>query len=746
MPASSHTNLKLSSIVIAVHTALFMSISAQAANESSTDLDKQLGYEPSTTLSKITVIAQRENQDSYTVAETNSATGLDLTFKQTPKSTSVVSAQKIKDQQLSNVKDVVNATAGINVQQLDGSRAEFFARGFKIDDFNVDGMPVSYATRWGEGAELSSTAIYDQVDVVKGANGLMAGSGNPSATINVTRKHADKSQFSGELSARYDKFGTYGATIDVGSKLTQSGNIRGRAIVDYTDGDTYIDREEKANKTAYVVLDADLAGATTVSVGGMHQEKIQDKVMWGGLPVYYTDGQRIDWDTNQSTAVDWGKRDGITDEVFASIHHDFGQDWNLNINANHAKTDADMKLFYVDGYVYKPNGLVVGGINASTGVPLPAVPYTTIWKTDTTDTNVSAEVSGAFNALGKKHQLMIGADYNDYQTKTTARDGISLQPVVGIVNQWDGSYPESTWGAAYDPEEYSIKEYALYGSTRLQLTDALSVLLGSRMSNYKKQGRIYAKNLDIEHESVWTPFAGLSYDLNNNSSIFASYTDVFNPQEQRDVEGNYLDPILGKNIELGVKATNDADTLQAQFSVFQIEQDNLAQIDVGKKVKDSPLEQAYYASEGAKSTGIDVEVTGQLSDNLKASIGYTQFEAKDKNDKRINSESPDTMVKLFAVYDAGNYIPGLSIGGGVNWMNERYVGFANRLKGGAIEKLSEDPVTLVNLMARYEVNDNLDLQVNLDNVLNEKYIQSFGFNQITMAEPMNISGKLTYKW
>lgn len=731
----------LTPLILAINTILFMSTSAYA-DEGSEEM-------PIAVLPTMTVYSQSDSlseEKSYTAPQSSAATGLALTMKQTPKAVTVITEQRIKDQQLKTVKDIVDATPGIAVQHIDGSRAEFFARGFKIDDFSVDGMPVSYATLWGEGAELSSAAIYEHVDIVKGANGLMSGSGNPSATINVTRKHADSTQFSGEISASYDKFGTYDATVDVGSRLNQSGTIRGRVISHYSAGDTYIDREEKSNKTAYAVIDADLSANTTVSLGGMHQEKIQDQVMWGGLPVYYTDGEKIDWDTHQSTSTNWDKRDGITDEVFASMDHDFNQDWHLKVSANHAKTDADMKLFYVDGYVYRPNGLVVGGINPNTGAPTPAVPYTTIWQTDTTDTNVLAEVSGAFEAWGHKHQLMMGADFNDYKTITTPRNGIALQPVVGVVNDWDGSYIEPTWGEAYERENYGIKEYALYGSTRLQLTDALALLLGSRVSNYKKQGKVYLTDLDIEHESVWTPFVGITYDINDNSSVFASYTDVFNPQEQRDVKGDYLEPIVGKNLEVGFKANNDADTLQAQFSVFRIEQDNLAQIDAGKTVEGAPIEQAYYAAQGAKSTGIDVEVTGQMNDYLKAGIGYTQFSATDSEGRRINTQSPDTLIKLFAVYDMSRYVPGLSLGGGVNWMGDRYVDFANQLKGGAIEKLAEDPVTLVNLMAKYEVNDHLDLQVNLNNALNEKYIQSFGFNQITMAEPLNIGGKITYKW
>lgn len=731
---------KAGKLFLAINTILLSTATAYAAG-ANTVSESDTEAMPSATLPTITVVSKVEG---YTTDSTDSATGLDLEFKEIPKNTTTVTNEMIKDQQLDRVTDVVHATSGVHAQMLDGSRTQFSARGFAIKDFNVDGLKVSYDSGWGEGGGLSTSSIYDKVEVVKGANGLMDGSGNPSASINFIRKKADTSEFNGELSATYDKFDGYSATVDIGSKLNQSGTIRGRAIVNYTDGDTYIDREDKSNKTAYVVVDADITEATLVSIGGMRQERIQDEVMWGGLPIFYTDGSRIDWDTNQSMAVDWGKRDGISDEVFASVEHNFNEDWKLKLSGSYAETEGDMKLFYADGLVYKPNGLIISGFNANGFIP--SLPYSYIWQTDTTDTNLTTKLNGSYNAFGRKHQLMLGADYKEYETKAISQNGSSVLPVMGVVNNWNGTYPEPSWGSKGVYNDYTIKEKGLYGATQLQLSDSLTAVVGARVSSYEKEGVVSnGKQIDIEHDSEWTPFAGLTYAINNNSSIFASYTDVFKPQEKRTVTGNFLVPIVGDNYEIGIKSTNDANTLQSQFSIFRIKQDNLAQADTGKLVPNT-VEQAYYAAEGATSTGIDVEVNGQLNNNWRASMGYTHFNIEDANDQAVNTEYPTTLIKLFTTYDLNKSIPGLTIGGGVNWMNERYITFSNPLKGGAIEKLSEDSVALVNLMAKYEVNDNLDLQINLDNIFDEKYINSFGFSQITFAEPFNVKGKISYKW
>lgn len=695
----------------------------------STISHSSLENKPSVTLPAVRVIANNVDRSASTTA-----TGLDLSFSDTPKTTSVITEEQIENQQLDNIAELIDRTPGLNTQQLDGSRTQFFARGFEIEEVEIDGLRVSYESQWGEGAEFSSLAIYERAEVVKGADGLMTGSGNPSATVNLIRKQAESTEFTGKASAKYNRYHGYGATLDTESGLTESGNVRGRLILDYTGGDTFIDRENKENRTVYGVINADITNDTSVSIGAMHQDKIQNEVMWGGLPISYTDNTRIDWAPNQSTAVDWGKREGKTDEVFGSIEHDINENWRMNFKANHAKTDGDMKLFYLTGAVDKETQVLQGQSIAS---------Y--IWQTDTEDTNVSAELNGFFEAFGYQYQAMIGADYNDFKTSSDAQEGVSVDDA--LYNYLSGHYPEPMWGIKYKNDDYKIKEKAIYGSTHLQMTDELGVVLGARVSDYKLNGLMSERQHNIEHSSEWTPFIGATYQLTENASIFASYTDIFQPQRQRSADGKVLDPIIGKNYEIGIKGTNDANTLHMQLSLFNIEQDNLAQIDPkGGFVEGSVLETAYVQADGATSKGIDIEVTGQLTDNWQGSLGYTDFKVKDSGHKRINTQSPETTLKVFTSYDASDFVEGLTIGGGINWMDDRYVEFANPLDNYRQSKIKEGSVTQVNLMARYEMTDDLDLQVNINNLLDETYINPIGFGQVTNGEPLNVEGKITYRW
>lgn len=115
-----------------------------------------------------------------------SATGIDLSLKETPQSVSVVDRQRIADFQLNNVNDLLGSVTGVTVERTETDRTEYTSRGFDITNFQVDsiGLPLFYNIQSG----ALDTVLYDRVEVVRGANAIMTGIGNPSATVDYVRK------------------------------------------------------------------------------------------------------------------------------------------------------------------------------------------------------------------------------------------------------------------------------------------------------------------------------------------------------------------------------------------------------------------------------------------------------------------------------------------------------------------------------------------------------------------------------
>ena len=127
---------------------------------------------------------------------------------------------------------LTNAT-GVSSQQVDSERSYYYSRGFQITDFSYDNIPTTTGDAWNYGDAAEDTAIYDRIEIVRGANGLMTGAGDPGATVNMVRKHADSKTFTGNLSASYGSWNAQRYVADLSAPLNADGSVRGRVIAGY---------------------------------------------------------------------------------------------------------------------------------------------------------------------------------------------------------------------------------------------------------------------------------------------------------------------------------------------------------------------------------------------------------------------------------------------------------------------------------------------------------------------------------
>jgi len=278
-----------------------------------------------------------------------------------------------------------------------------------------------------------------------------------------------------------------------------------------------------------------------------------------------------------------------------------------------------------------------------------------------------------------------------------------------------------------------------YAVARLTLADPLKLILGSRITNWEIEGMKFNGELyNFDHHQVVTPYAGLIYEINDVYSAYVSYTDIFNPQDAQDRNGNYLDPLEGENYEAGIKAEYLQGRVNAMVSIFRIEQDNLAQADVGYLIPGS-INQASYAADGTTSKGFEVEVSGAITDNWNLLVGWSQFRAEDADGTAVNTDYPRRTATLFTTYRLNK----LTLGGGVNWESSNYTWATNPL--GQTEKLKQDSYAIVRLMAKYQVTPALSAQLNINNLFDEKYYTNIGFySQVAYGTPRNANLTLKY--
>ncbi|MCU1119267.1 ferric-rhodotorulic acid/ferric-coprogen receptor FhuE [Stenotrophomonas maltophilia] len=680
-----------------------------------------------TTLDK--VVVKGERAEGYSVRRTSAGTRFDLAPREIPQSVSIISHQRIEDQKLDDIIDVLANTTGVTSTQSDSERTEFYARGFYIDAYQFDGLPTQMVQNWSYGDSGLDLALYDRVEVVRGATGLLSGAGNPSASVNLIRKHADSAELTGSVSVNVGSWGRTRTTVDVGSALNASGSVRGRVIGSYLDTDGQMDRYNQRKTLGYAVIDADLTPDTQLSVGYDYQQKRANGATWGGFPMLYSDGSRTGYDESFNASPEWTYWDTTSKRAFATLQHAFSNGWKFKVGATHDETRADDKLFY-PAY----NDWTTGASNFDRTTGAGISPSAGLYNTERKVTGVDGYVDGPFQLFGREHQLMAGLSYNrreyaNYGDYQVGGPGQTWDPFASYLN-WTGKIGEPNWNPLALASEGTITQKAGYAAARLSLADPLKLIIGARYTGWKSEG----EGADRAHK-VTTPYAGLVFDINGTYSTYASYTEIFQPQTLKDRNGSYLDPVDGKSYEVGVKGAWFDNRLNASLAVFRIEQDNVGQA-TGEPVQGSQNEFAYRAARGTVSRGFEFEVNGELAPGWNATFGASRYVAKDINGADINTNLPQTALKLFTSYTPQS-LQALTVGGGANWQNRIYYPVP------AYGRIEQSGYALVSAFVRYRISPEFSVQANLNNLLDKKYLSQInGYG----AYGDGRNGSLTFTW
>ena len=195
-----------------------------------------------------------EGSDSWTTDWMRSATGLVLTQKETPQSTSALTHAQLKDRNITTIAEAMDAATGITVQAFESDRINYYSRGFQIDAYQYDGVPIPRDGVWQFGDNNPDMALYDHIEIVRGANGLMQGAGEPGASVNFVRKRPTET-FQGSIATTlaYPKGGR--VEVDVAGPLNEAGSLRGRLVGMVDDRDGTLDRYHKEKYALYGALE-----------------------------------------------------------------------------------------------------------------------------------------------------------------------------------------------------------------------------------------------------------------------------------------------------------------------------------------------------------------------------------------------------------------------------------------------------------------------------------------------------------
>ncbi|XKU40429.1 TonB-dependent siderophore receptor [Pseudomonas [fluorescens] ATCC 17400] len=669
-----------------------------------------------------------EGTGSYTPGTIATATRMVLTPKETPQSITVITRQHMDDFGLNAIDDVMRHTPGITVSTYDSERTNYFARGFSIENFQYDGIPTLRNSAYSSGQTLTDMAIYDRVEILKGATGLLTGAGAPGATLNLIRKKPTR-DFKASIELGAGSWDNYRSQVDVSGPLTDSGNIRGRAVAAYQDKHSFMERYQRKTSVYFGSLEADLDDDTLLTVGFDYQDNDPQGSGWSGSrPLFNTKGDRIDVKRSYNNGAKWSRWEQYNRGAFATLERSFANGWVAKAQVTHQLSGYDAPLGSIQSAPSPDTGLSTVYANKFTGL--------------TRANSADIYLSGPFSLLGREHELVVGASASNSHWK--GKDYGSPKHANGnVVDFWnfDGNFAEPDWGAPTYINDLTTRQSAGYMTSRFSLADPLNLFLGGRVANYKLRGTD-----DSTETGRLVPYAGVTYDLNENFTAYASYTDIFMPESyNRDRNNKLLEPSEGKNYEGGIKGEFFNGRLNTSLAYFEVHQSNRAEPDA--EYNAAPTNPSVgYASKGieAKTKGFEAEMSGELAPGWQAQAGYTHKIIRDESGKKVSTWEPQDQLSFYTTYKLKGPLDRLTVGGGARWQSRSWQELYNRYKSKN-EEFAQEAYWLVDVMARYQVTENLSATLNLNNAFDKKYYTNIGFyNTAYYGDPRNVM--LTTRW
>ncbi|UCJ16370.1 TonB-dependent receptor [Pseudomonas sp. MM211] len=665
-------------------------------------------------------------------------------LRRTPQSVTVLTEQRMKDQNLTNLKEMLEQTPGVVVDYTDSERVNYYSRGFSIDAIQFDGATVAQGAGGGNFIQPDAATL-DHVEVLRGASGMLRGSGNPSGTANLVRKRPTR-EFQGSASYTAGSWDANRYVADISGPLVEGGAIRGRVIAVHDDKDFFQDTRMERKNVVYTVLSADLSDRTVLT-GGLEYTELDATGAWGNLPADL-DGSPLPFDRDTFFGANWARWDRTNVNFFGELEHAFANDWNLKLTGSRSR------------FAYKDHGFQQTNLARPSGSTNPYLWNVSYNSSDgggrTNYTNLGAVLDGNFDLLGREHHLTLGAERN--VTDSIGIDSVwgnyvdaNGQNLVVDIRNWNPS--NINWIAGPTtaiPQTHSITtQEAVYANWSIPLADPLTAIIGARLNWYDYDLQD-SKSADYSINREVVPYGALIYDLTDAISAYASYTEIFSPQSRYDTSGGLLDPMTGEVYELGLKGEFYEGRLNSSMAVFRTNlvgkalQDAAATDNNIRCLPNNALGACYLASGKSRSEGVELEVSGELLSGWQIGAGYTYTTTKYLKDTAANqgnalrTTDPKHMLRLFTTYRLPDTLSAWTVGGGVQAQSDIY---AEGTSNGRAVRAQQGGYAVYNAVVGYRFNDHYSMQLNANNLFDKHYYEKIGATGVNYyyGEPRNLA-------
>ena len=658
-------------------------------------------------LGATSITSQVSNDTSYQPPVNTSVMRGTGSTMEVPQTINVVAAQVIRDQAPRNLDDALNNVSGITQGNTLGSTQDsVMKRGFgdnRDGSIMRDGMPLV------QGRAMNATT--ERVEVLKGPASLLYGIQDPGGVVNVVSKKPQLEQYNA-LTVRGSTYGSgkngSGGSLDSTGPLGDSG-LAYRMIIDHEDEDYW--RNFGVHRETLIAPSLAWYGDNTqVLLAYEHREFLTpfDR----GTAINPATNHPLDIPATRRLDEPFNNMEGRSDLYRLEVDHDLNDDWKAHLGYSWNRETYDASQVRVTEV--NPNGTLTRKMDGTQGAI-------------TTDRFSTISLQGKVQAAGMQHDLVFGVD--DEYRKIYRADLIrqNSQSTFNYENPVYGNEVAGTTVSASDSNQTDLlRSDSLFAQDSIHLTDQWILVAGARFQKYDQlAGKAIPFKTNTDTNGVkWIPRAGLVYRYTDELSFYGSYTESFKPNSTIAplTGGVVLDsaiaPEESKSWELGAKLDMPG-RITGSVALFDIKKRNVlvSTTEAGNTV--------YSAAGEVRSRGLELDVSGQLSEQWSVIGSYAYTDAEVTKDTKYEGMRLQNVAKnsgsLSAVYDVGNIVGGdkLRIGAGARYVGER--------AGDALNDFDLPGYTVADAFATYDTRiegQKVKFQVNVKNLFDRTYYTS----------------------
>ncbi|MCP1421058.1 iron complex outermembrane receptor protein [Pseudomonas laurylsulfativorans] len=660
-------------------------------------------------LGATTITSVMDESTSYQPPPTSSVMRSSAPIQEVPQTINVVPAQVIRDQAPRNLDDALANVSGITQANTLGSTQDsVMVRGFgdnRNGSIMRDGMPIV------QGRGLNASV--DRVEVLKGPASLLYGIQDPGGVVNMVSKKPELVQYNA-LNVRgssYDdgKNGS-GGGLDSTGALGDSG-LAYRMVLDYEDEDYW--RNYGVHRESLIAPSLAWYGESTQLLFSYEHREFLTPFDRGTLIDPRTN-HPLDISRNERLDEPFNNMEGRSDLYHFAADHELNDNWKAHFGYSWNRETYDASQVRVTAIDTKKGTLTRSMDGTRNAI--------------STDRFTTASLEGSVNVLGMQHDLLVGIDdeyrkiYREDLIRQKSRTTFSyVNPVYGQ------EVPGTTVSAPDSAQTDELRSDSVFLQDSIHLTDQWILVAGARFQTYDQyagKGVPFHANTDSNGQK-WVPRAGLVYKYTDAVSFYGSYTESFKPNStiaplsgSSTVLDGGIAPEEAKSWELGAKLDLPG-RVTGNIALFDIKKRNVLVANAEGPVT------LYSAAGEVRSRGLEVDLSGQLSDrwSMIGSYAYTDAEVTEDPDYQGNQlqNVAKNSGSLSAVYDFGTILGGdqLRVGAGARYVGER--------AGNAVNDFDLPSYTVADAFATYDTRvegQKVRFQLNVKNLFDRTYYTS----------------------